>query len=71
MRIALIVAGFIIAGLGIATTMGKFQYSENKEVVKLGDLSVKTQQEQTVPQWAGIVAIVVGGALLAGGLLKK
>ena len=71
MRLALIVAGLIIAGLGIAATMGKFQYSHTKEVVKLGDLSVKAQEQDAVPQWAGIVAIVVGGALFAGGLLKK
>jgi hypothetical protein len=51
--------------------MGKFQYSHTKEVVKLGDLSVKAQEQDAVPQWAGIVAIVVGGALFAGGLLKK
>lgn len=71
MRLGLIVAGLIIAGLGIAATMGKFQYNHTKEVVKLGDLSLKAQEQDTVPQWAGIVGIVVGGALFAGGLLKK
>lgn len=71
MRTALIVVGVIVAGLGIAVVMGKFQYSQNKEVVQLGSLSVKAQEQETVPQWAGIIAIVVGGALLAGGLAKK
>jgi uncharacterized membrane protein YidH (DUF202 family) len=71
MRIGLIVAGLIIAGLGIAATMGKFQYTQNKEVLRLGDFSAKVQQEQTVPQWLGIGAIVVGGALLLAGLLRK
>lgn len=71
MRTVLIVAGVIVAGLGIAVTMGKFQYSHNKEVVQLGSLSVKAQEQETVPQWAGIIAIVVGGALLVGGLAKK
>ena len=71
MRLALIVAGVIVAGLGIAAIMGKFQYSQNKEVVQLGGLSVKAQEQETVPQWAGIIAIVVGGALVVGGLARK
>ncbi|MDR3414952.1 MAG: hypothetical protein P4L83_02095 [Nevskia sp.] len=71
MRIVLMIAGVLIAGLGVATAMGKFQYSENKEVLRLGEFSAKVQQEQTVPQWVGITAIAVGGLLVVGGALWR
>lgn len=62
--ILLIVAG--IAGLGI----GGFSFTKETHQAKLGPLefSVKEQQNVNIPSWAGVAAIVVGGALvLLGG----
>jgi hypothetical protein len=68
----MILAGLILAGLGLGVLMGKFQYTQNKEVVKIGDVfSAHVQEDKTVPQWAGIVGLVVGGLLLLGGALRK
>jgi hypothetical protein len=71
MRIGLIVAGLLIAALGAAALMGKFQYTQDKEVLKIGDLSAKVQEQQTTPQWLGIAGLVLGGVLVLGGALKK
>lgn len=72
MRIGLILAGLILAGLGVGALMGKFQYTENKEVLKVGDVfSAHVQEKQPVPQWAGIAGLVVGGLLVLGGALRK
>ncbi|MCU0763402.1 MAG: hypothetical protein ACK40L_05640 [Hydrogenophaga sp.] len=61
--ILLIVAG----ALGLA--YGGFSYTKDTTAVKLGplELTVKEKETVNVPLWAGIGAIVVGGALLLAG----
>lgn len=61
--LALIVAG----ALGLA--YGGFSYTKDTTAVKLGpiELSVKEKETVNVPLWAGIAAIVAGGALLVLG----
>ncbi|MDW7709644.1 MAG: hypothetical protein SCH98_04155 [Deferrisomatales bacterium] len=61
--IALIVAG--ILGL----VYGGFSYTKGTHEAKLGpiELSVKDRQRVNVPVWAGVGAIVAGGALLVFG----
>jgi LPXTG-motif cell wall-anchored protein len=58
--IALIVVGV----LGLA--YGSFSYTKETHGVKLGslELSVKDKQTVNVPVWAGVAAMVAGGALL-------
>lgn len=59
----LIVAGAL--GLGY----GQFSYTRDSHDLKLGglELSVKEKERVTVPVWAGVAAIVIGGLLLLGG----
>lgn len=71
MRIGLIIAGLLIAALGVGVLMGKLQYTQNKEVLKIGDLSAKVQEQQTAPQWLGFAGLVLGGVLVLGGALRK
>ena len=71
MRIGLIIAGLLIAALGVGVLMGKFQYTQDKVVLKIGDLSAKVQEQQSAPQWLGIAGLVLGGVLVLGGALKK
>ncbi len=71
MRIGLIIAGLILIGGGIAAWMGKFEYTKDKEVAKIGGLSATVSTDRTVPQWAGGVAVLVGVGLLAAGAMRK
>lgn len=61
--LALVVLGI----LGLA--YGSFSYTKETHEAKLGplELSVKEKERVNVPVWAGVGAIVVGGALLAFG----
>ncbi|MDM0007592.1 hypothetical protein QTI51_22365 [Variovorax sp. J22G73] len=62
--ILLIVAG--IAAIGV----GSFSFTKETHEAKLGPLEFSLKEKQTVaiPAWAGVAAIVVGGALvLLGG----
>jgi hypothetical protein len=71
MRIGLILAGIIIAALGIAGFLGKLNFNHDKEVLKIGDLSAKVQEEKTVPEWLGGVAVLVGAGLIVAGAMRK
>jgi hypothetical protein len=65
--IALIVAGV----LGLA--YGGFSYTKDTHQAKLGpiELSVTEKQTVNVPVWAGVSAILIGGALLLLGGRKS
>jgi hypothetical protein len=64
--IVLIVAGV----LGLA--YGSFSFTKQTHDVKVGPIEMSVQDKQTVnvPAWAGIGAIVIGGALLLLGARK-
>ena len=71
MRMGLIIAGIIIAALGIAGWTGNLNFNHDKEVLKVGDLSASVQQEKTVPQWIGGVAVLVGLGLVVVGATRR
>jgi hypothetical protein len=61
--IALVVAG------ALALLYGGFSYTKETHQAKLGPIELSIQEKQTVniPVWAGVVGIVIGGALLLYG----
>lgn len=65
--IALIVAG------ALALAYGGFSYTKETHAVKLGtiELSVKEKQSVNIPVWAGVGAILIGGALLVFGNKRR
>jgi hypothetical protein len=71
MRMGLIIAGIIIAALGIAAFTGKLNFNKDKEVLKIGDLSATVQEEKTVPEWLGGVAVLVGVGFVVAGAMRK
>ena len=71
MRIGLVIAGVILIALGAAAFTGKLDFTHDKEVVKIGELSASVKEEKSVPQWLGGVGVVVGLGLLAVGAMRK
>jgi TRAP-type C4-dicarboxylate transport system permease small subunit len=55
----------IVAGV-LGLVYGSFSYTKETHEAKLGplELSVSDKQTVNVPVWAGVGAIVIGGALL-------
>ena len=58
----------ILAGIA-ALAIGGFSFTKETHQAKIGPLefSIKEKQNVNVPTWAGVAAIVVGGALLVLG----
>jgi hypothetical protein len=58
----------IVAGV-LGLMYGGFSFTKETHQAKLGpiELSVKEKQNVNVPMWAGVGAIVIGGALLLFG----
>jgi len=67
LAIALITAGIL------ALVYRSFSYTKETHEAKLGpiEMSVKDKETVVVPVWAGVGAIVVGGALLLSGGRKR
>ena len=66
--IKLVAVALIAAGV-LGLVYGSFSYTKQTHDIKLGpiELSMKEKQTVNVPVWAGVAAIVVGGALLLVG----
>jgi TRAP-type C4-dicarboxylate transport system permease small subunit len=69
--IKLVAVVLIVAGV-LALAYGGFSYTKDTTVVKLGPIEISAKEKETVnvPIWAGIGAIVIGGALLLFGSKK-
>ena len=61
-----ITAVVLIVGGVLALMYGGFSYTKDTQQLKLGpiELSVKEKETVNVPVWAGVGAILIGGALL-------
>ena len=71
MRIGLILAGLILAGVGIAAFTGELNFTQDKEVIKIGGLSASVKEEKSVPQWLGGLGVLVGLGLVVAGAVRK
>jgi hypothetical protein len=71
MRVGLIIAGILVAALGIAAYLGKLNFNHDKEVLKIGDVSAKVEEQKTVPQWIGGIAVLVGAGLVVAGAMRR
>ena len=71
MRVGLIIAGILVAALGIAAYLGKLNFNHDREVLKIGDVSAKVEEQKTVPQWIGGIAVLVGAGLVVAGAMRR
>lgn len=71
MKAGFIIVGAVVAAIGIAVLLGKFSFTQKEDVFKAGPVHVEADTQKSVPQWGGILALVVGGALVLVGVTKK
>ena len=72
MNASKILAIVLIAAGVLGLAYGRFSYTKQTQEVKIGPIEMSVQDKQTVnvPVWAGVGAIVIGGALLLFGARK-
>jgi hypothetical protein len=68
-----IAAIVLIVGGILGLVYGGFSYTKETHETKLGplELSVKERETVNIPLWAGVAAIVAGGAILAVGSKRR
>ena len=64
-----VIAFALILGGVLGLAYGGFTYTKETHEAKLGpiELSIKDKETVNIPIWAGVGAIVIGGALLVFG----
>jgi hypothetical protein len=57
--------GLIVAGI-LGLVYGSFTFTKETHDTKIGplELSVKDKEKVNIPVWAGVAAVVAGGAML-------
>jgi hypothetical protein len=71
MRIGLIVAGIVLILAGAAAFTGMLDFTQDKQVVKVGPVSASVKEEKTVPQWLGARGVVAGLGLVVAGAVRR
>lgn len=66
MNVTRIIGILLIVGGVLALAFNGFSFTKDTHEAKLGplELSVKEKQTVDIPAWAGVAALVVGGALV-------
>lgn len=71
MRTGFILAGLILVAVGAAAFFGKLNFTQDKQVLKVGDFSATVKEQKTVPQWLGGIGVLVGLGLIVVGAARK
>jgi hypothetical protein len=66
----LAIAGIVLAVLGGFILLRGLSYGSERNVMKVGDLQVTSNEQRVIPAWVGGGAIV-GGVLLFGAGLRR
>ena len=71
MRAGLIIIGIILLAAGIWIVAGHAFYQDTDTLVQVGSAKLTATHDKGVPQWIGIIGIVVGALLAIGGFMRK
>jgi hypothetical protein len=67
----LILAGILILGLGAFLLLRGGSITTRRQVLKVGEVKVTADEQQSIPPWVGGVAMVAGVALIIAGAQKR
>ncbi len=70
MRLTTVIGAVLIAA-GLYVLINGAAFTKDKTVLKVGSLEANVKQQETVPPWAGALAIAVGVGCVAMGLRKR
>ncbi|MEX0692418.1 MAG: hypothetical protein WD043_11305 [Gemmatimonadales bacterium] len=67
----LIIAGLVLAALGVFILTKGLTYGPESSVVRVGDFQMSAETERAIPPWAGWVAVLGGVALIGAGVGRR
>ena len=67
----LILVGVVVLGLGAFVLIRGLSFSSRRDVIKVGDFKVTATEQQFVPPWVGVAAMVAGAVLVVAGARKR
>jgi hypothetical protein len=65
------IAGIVLIILGAFVLLRGASFTTKRDVLKVGDVKVTADEQQTIPPWAGVLGIVAGAGLLVTGAKKR
>jgi hypothetical protein len=68
---AFLVAGGIILALGAFVLIRGGSFTTRRDVLKVGDVKISADSQESVPPWLGWVAVVAGASLIMTGMRKR
>ena len=71
MRAGLIIIGIILLAAGIWIVAGHAFYQDTDTLLQVGSAKITATHDKGIPQWIGIVGIVVGALVAIGGFISK
>ena len=66
-----IIAGIMILGLGAFVLLRGASFTSRRDVLKVGDVKITADEQQSIPPWVGGAAMMVGVALIVAGTRKR
>jgi hypothetical protein len=67
---ALQMSGLVLIVVGLWIIIRPPSYSRDETVLKFGDIEAKMQQQRSVPEWAGGIALGAGSVIVLVGFRK-
>jgi hypothetical protein len=67
---ALQISGLLLVAIGLWVIIRPPSYSHDETVLKFADVEAKMQQQRTVPEWAGGIALGAGIVIVVLGFRK-
>jgi hypothetical protein len=71
MRAGLIIIGIILLAAGIWIVAGHAFYQDTDTVLQVGSAKLTATHDRGIPQWIGVVGVVVGALVTIGGFMRR
>jgi drug/metabolite transporter (DMT)-like permease len=66
----IIIAGIVLLCLGLVLLVRGGSFTTRRDVLKVGDVKVTADEQQSIPPWAGYVVLAAGVACVLAGTRK-
>lgn len=66
-----LIAGIVLLALGAFVLLRGGSFTTRRDVVRVGDVKITADEQQSIPPWAGGVAVAAGVVLVVAGMRKR